>query len=59
MATHAPITGAPNRATILSDFARTCLEHCPDPDTLENIGRIFLNTAAELRGRISVEAGNA
>lgn len=49
MATHVPITGAPTRATPLSDFALVCLKNCPDPDMLERIGRIFLDTAAELR----------
>jgi hypothetical protein len=37
------------RVPALSDFARVCLEHCPDADTLEQIGLIFLTTAAELR----------
>ena len=54
MATHAPNTGAPTRASALSDFARVCMEHCPNPDTLELIGSIFLLAAANLRDR---EAG--
>jgi hypothetical protein len=51
MATDAPITGAPTRATPLSDFARICGVHCPNADTLEQIGRVFLEAAAELRAQ--------
>lgn len=43
----------------LSPFARTCLEHCPDPDMLEMIGRTFLATAAELRIVTGREVGHA
>ena len=42
-----------------SPFKRTCLEHCPDPDKLETIGRAFPATAAELRLVMSREVGHA
>ena len=59
MATDAPNTGAPSRALNLSTFTRTCLVHGCDADTLEKIGRVFLNAASELHAVAQREAGNA
>lgn len=39
------------RTAQLSNFARVCAEHCPDPDTLDLIANIFTAAAAELRAQ--------
>ena len=44
--------------TGLSDFAWTCLQCGIAPDVAERIGRIFLDTATQLRA-FGGEAGNA
>jgi hypothetical protein len=43
----------------LSDMAMTCLAHCPDPDTVERMGRIFIDTANEMRAALVGGMGNA
>lgn len=43
----------------LSDMAMTCLAHCPDPDTIERMGRIFIDTANEMRAALVGGMGNA
>lgn len=39
------------RAAQFSHFARVCAEHLPDPDMLDQIAKIFADTAAELRAQ--------
>lgn len=57
--TNPPSRQVPARPARLSDLAATCLDHCPDPDTIEAIGQLFIEAANEMRAIGAKAVGHA